>query len=273
MAVTSEGYEGVGIEVDAEINHQSSFNHALLKTDSAGIPNKNYLMLLSTRKDLRIEFSYFCFLFLSEAREVKSDPVAWWARLTELIGNAKRSERVYPVLAELIVWRELMKRFPEQKWYWGGPQGELHDLEGTSAHVEVKSTLSAETRHVQVSSHGQLVVSDDKPLWIAFVRMSAAPNLTESIDKLVIDLGAWPDIQDNLVTGIEVSKLLPGNPVRMYTYHAYDIEFYRVDQYFPKLTADSFVGGVIPEGIKAITYTVDLDVLSPTFIDHWDPLG
>ena len=34
---------------------------------------------------------------------------------------------------------------------------------------------------------------------------------------------------------------------------------YKVDEKFPRIIPDSFIGGVIPAGITSITYTVNLD--------------
>ena len=63
---------------------------------------------------------------------------------------------------------------------------------------------------------------------------------------------------DLLNAKLELRGFEKGMSARKKRFILHEMLLYKVDETFPRITPDSFVGGVLPEGITKITYTVDL---------------
>ena len=191
-----------------------------------------------------------------EKRKAVCDcPVDWWKKWKEILGNRSIDARIYDVLGELCVFKQLLISGRDAQW--NGPEKASYDIETESFFAEVKSTISRDKKEVTISSQFQLF-PPQKPLKLIFCRFEPSVFTGISIDQTVDDLG---DLGYNKVS---VNRKLgelgfdEGMSARKKCFILHEMLKYDVEDGFPRITPESFVGGVIPEGIGQITYTVDL---------------
>jgi hypothetical protein len=273
--VTAKGEEGVAIPVPEDLQYRNSFAHARLETGQySGTGKGNRLALLSSRKDLRMQFAYLCQLLIdSDPVQVQGNPDLWWKNLAELIGNSIQSDRFYPIVAEIQVLKCLIELAPEHKWKWEGPSGNRHDIEGLLQSVEVKSTVSTSKRSIMINGTRQLEPKSGKPLHLALVRIEEVPGTGVSMEDLILEIEALPVVDASFMSTIE-NELFKlgfgqGHPVRKVGFGFLEQRIYAVDDHFPKLTSESFVGGQVPPGIGRINYEALLDNLESEVLDNW----
>ena len=140
---------------------------------------------------------------------------------------------------------------------WNGPDGASYDIETDSKFVEVKSTLSRNKRDITVSNQFQLD-PPGKPLNLVLcifeptIKSGISINgILEKLDELGYNIGMINQKLSEL--GFE-----EGMSSRNQTFLLHEMLKYTVGSDFPRITPESFVGGVLPTGVTKITYTVDL---------------
>lgn len=219
------------------------------------------LMLTSVSLSIRETFASLCAEFIvpgenGEKREmVSKSPLLWWKKWKELLGNRNIDERIYDVLGELYVFFKTVSSGIEAEW--NGPSGASYDLESNECFTEVKSTLSRSKKEITISNQFQLE-PPGKPLYL--VLCSFEPSVTSgvSIDGMVENFKNIGYNTQNLNEKLASLGFEEGMSSRKKMFVLHEMLKYRVDENFPRITPDMFVGGVLPRGIKKITYTVDL---------------
>lgn len=223
-----------------------------------------YLFLASADRTLRYEFSSVCAEFAdpgddgSKRRMLTEEPLRWWEGWRELLGNAVSDKEPYSVIAEMMVLDTLLSRHAHVTW--AAAYGGSHDIEGPDGSYEVKSTLRKYESNVTISSHHQLGRDRKKSLSLYFCRMEKSVHgvsINDMAGQLVRD--GYPG--DMLERQLGHMGYKQGTSGRDRRYKCLEKRKYPVDDSFPRITADSFINGVMPEGITKIEYTVDLDGL------------
>jgi hypothetical protein len=147
---------------------------------------------------------------------------------------------------------------------WTGPLGDRHDFKWPQASIEVKTTRvksDGPARH-RISRLDQLEDPESGTLHLFSLRVAideiGGHSLNRSIDRLREQLARSPEL---IATFEERIGLVGYNPSHA---HHYEVPFrvvgeelYRVGDAFPRLTAESFSGG-LPAGVDDVGYTVDL---------------
>ena len=265
----SDGY-GVAVAVDDTLEISERFNSCKFNTRALGIDGntRNYLILSSAFEEFRHEFAALCTEFVEPGEhganrvDLLENPLDWWKRWKELVGNTSREQRVYNVIAEMVVLNYLFKS--DFSIEWAAAKSGSHDIEGIQDSYEVKSTIKRYGASITIS--GQYQLECNRRLWLYFCRME------ESLEGSSIN-----DMQEKLVSsGYDGNKLEMqlerlgfehGSSIRNKKYKVIEIRKYEVDEKFPKIVKESFKDDKIPDSIIHIEYTIDLDGLKYEIID------
>lgn len=261
-----DGY-GVAIPVDNKMEIAENFNSCKFRTgllSIGGIPS-NYLMLISAFEEYRYEFASLCTELLNPGENGKDrkalldNPLNWWKRWKELVGNGIKERAVYSVIAEMYVLEHKLKSDPSAEWT--ATRMGSRDIECNGESGEVKSTCKRYGAEINISGQHQL--EHKKPLYLYFIRME------ESLEGISVN-----DMKKRLVNaGYDSGKLEielqhqgfeRGASIRDRKYRILEKRKYVVDESFPYITKESFKNNQLPSGITHIVYTVDLDAVSYT---------
>ena len=261
-----DGY-GTAIQVAENIEVAEHFNSCCLKTGklSLGGHAANFLMLISSFEEFRYEFASLCAEFADSGengenrKNVTENPLGWWKKWKNLVGNADRERNAYSTIAEMCVLEHVLHTNPGAEW--AAARMGSHDIECDNESCEVKSTLKRYGATVTIAGQYQLI--HNKPLCLYFCRME------ESLEGVSIN-----DMKQKLIdAGYEAGKLETelqqmgfeyASSIRNKKYKILEKRKYAVDKKFPAITRDSFRDNNIPAGIVHIEYTVDLDTIEFT---------
>ena len=188
-----------------------------------------------------------------------SDPGSWSEEWKKQLGNAIKRRSPSDVIAELLVLLELQKN--KIRFEWGGPKKGTHDILCEKMEIEVKSSTVRSAKRVHVSSQHQTQTASQLPLYLAFLGFEKSSNGRITIDSVANDLLTNNFSKSILEEGLRLCGYPDGKPER--TREKYNrledvTQYYEVDESFPKITPESFIGGAIPQGITSIQYTIDL---------------
>ncbi len=259
------GALGVAIPVPPDLVVNESFAGARLLSSPAigGGADAQWLRLESVRGRHRNEFAVLCSQFLEPGAggELRADlvanPVAWWQRWQELLGNAVRTRSAYDVMGELLVCERLLIRGELPSWR--GPEGASHDVETPVANYEVKSTVFRYGSVIHIAGQFQLLPSGGLPLFLVHQRFEPSAG-GDDVDGLVGRLVAAGMEESRLEALLATEGLPQGSSARRQRFRLLESRRFRVDAQFPRITPASFVGGALPAGVDAIAYDVDLSV-------------
>lgn len=261
-----DGY-GVAIEVDAEMEVSERFNSCRLHTSllAIGTKNSNYLILSSAFEEYRHEFATLCAEFVvpgsdgENRNKLLKDPYEWWLRWKELIGNTNREQKVYNVIAEMMVLEYKMKT--DKTTEWAATRMGTHDIECAEESCEVKSTVKRYGADIVISSQHQLRCL--KRLFLYFCRMEESLEGV-SINEMKERLVACGYDEGKLELEIERQGFERGSHIRDKKYKLLEKRKYEVDDSFPQITQSSFKGEKYPDAITHIDYTINLDGITYT---------
>ena len=260
---------GVAIPYDGEEDINESFAGAKIRSAYINFQNGNIrkaLILTSEIEDIRNPFASLCEALVdpgeggSQRALVEATPLYWWKEWKELLGNKNIDERIYDVLGELCVLLHLIKHGEDAEW--NGPNGASYDIEAEERFVEVKSSIKRDQTEVTISSGFQLF-PPGKKLNLIFCRFESVITAGISIDSILQDFGELGYNTELLNTKLEMLGFEKGMSSRKKKFVLLEMLQYEVDESFPRIIPESFVGGTMPPRIKKITFTADLTGLQP----------
>lgn len=256
---------GVAIPYEGTEEIHEFFSNAEIKSDIISVKDglaQRAILLLADYSVAQSSFAALCEELIipgengANRKSVTSSPVTWWQEWKELLGNRNIDERVYDTLGELCTLKYLVSSGVEASW--GGPNAATYDIEIPGGYVEVKSTVSRSKKEITVSSKFQLD-PPGKSLDLVMCVFEDSVHNGLSIDQVVADLVSLGISGEYLNTRLSKKGLQEGMSARRRKFILHEMLKYKVDEKFPRIVPASFVGGVIPAGITAITYTVNLD--------------
>lgn len=282
LSIYSMGYDGwtinekhrfgVAIRYDSGQIISETFSGAYLQTGKMKMGDEtiNSLFLMSDNFEMAKPFSALCAEFIMPGEDGKfrseliMNPTKWWITWKELLGNKTVDERVYDTLAELLTLKylSLLGKFAE----WNGPDGATYDIECDNEFYEVKSSLSRSKKVITLSNQFQLDPPDGTSLSVVFWRFERAQSGV-SINDVVKELVRRDYSVNFLNMQLKKLGLEEGKSARDRKYIVHDVTKYQVDETFPAIRPSSFVGGMLPENILNITYSVSLDGISGEKLD------
>lgn len=257
----SDGY-GVAIEVANNLEIAEKFNNIKLHTGLMTLDGetKNYLVLRSAFEEYRYEFASFCAEFVDPGemggnrKALLADPHGWWTKWKELVGNVNREQRVYNVIAEMMVLNHKYKTDITAEWT--ATKMGSHDIECVEESCEVKSTIKRYGAEIIISGQHQL--EHVKPLYLYFCRLEESLEGI-SINELKAKLVANGFDEGKLEAELEKQGFERGSSIRNKKYKKLEGRIYTIDESFPKIVRSSFKNNKFPDSIIHIEYTVDLD--------------
>ena len=185
------------------------------------------------------------------------------------LGNKNIDPRIYDVLGELIVLKTMIPLGEDISW--NGPDHASYDIEMESKFVEVKSTIARDKREVTISSHFQLQ-PENKPLHLVLCQFEPSFLTGVSIDSVIDDISKLGYNTFFIEKKLQEMGFENGMSSRKKTFILHDLLDYEIDDDFPRITTESFKGGVLPVGITKITYTVDLSGIQVVSLLQGDQL-
>ena len=260
---------GVAIPYDGTDDINESFASAKIRNTNITFHDgriKRALVLTSDAEDIRSPFASLCEALIEPGEEgsqraiVETDPLNWWKEWKELLGNKNIDERIYDVLGELCVLLYLVKHGKDVEW--NGPDGASYDIEADERFVEVKSSIKRDRTEVTISSEFQLF-PPGKSLDLIFCRFEPVIQAGVSIDSILQDFNELGYNIGLLNKKLEMLGFEKGMSARKKKFVLQQMLQYEVNESFPRITPESFIGGTMPAGIQKIAFTVDLTGLQP----------
>lgn len=249
---------GVFIEYDGKVQVDEKFNSIRLYT--ASVKDENVLLLSCKETESMSVFIHMAYDFIvfSNREIILKNPFLWFEKWKNAIGNYKKDLMVYDIIGELKSYICLCEKYKDV--IWSSMHLGTHDLEAGGAAYEVKTTVNKTINQISISSANQLVPDDDNPLYILYVKVEKSEN-GYSIDDLVEEMKHKGIFDIGMEDYLEQKGYNIGKKERQEKYIVRNIFKYAVDENFPKITSNKFVGGKLPSGIVSISYIVDLSNL------------
>lgn len=233
-----------------------TFNKIVLKSIQLS-DGKWYLALLIKETMAVEEFSLICVDFVegnvSRRSEILDNPLQWWNKWRELLGNKKYEEKVYYLLGELMTYYYYKGK--DDSVTWSGDEYGTHDIEANDYSVEVKSTSKKYGTDITVSSQYQFV-SNNKPLYLMHYRFEKSKegiSVNQMINKF--DCVKSQLIRDKL----ENLGYMLSNHIFDIRYKVLEIKLFDVNDEFPVLDINKYTDENLKMRLKSLQYQVNLD--------------
>lgn len=255
---------GVAIPYAGEEEINETFANAKIRSTDikfADEKTRRAIVLTTDSKEINVAFSTLCETLIDPGENgeyrvmIQASPIIWWKDWKELLGNKNIDERIYDVLGELCVLKYAVLNGEDTEW--NGPDGASYDIETNERFIEVKSSINREKKEVAISNQFQLF-PPGKTLDLVLCRFEPVIMSGISIDSVLLEFENMGYNTELLNRRLEFRGFERGMSARKKNFLLHEMLMYKIDDTFPRITLESFVGGVIPEGITKITYTVDL---------------
>ena len=190
--------------------------------------------------------------------------------LRDGVGADVSDSKVIGLIGELLVLQSLCARTPHAVEAWTGPLDQRHDFRRSEMALEVKTSSRADATTVGITSIEQLTAPAGGSLVLVHVRIERAQsgslsvsNLARALKEAGVDTG---EIARRLASlGCESSDAAAWNRVQ---YELEGIAGYRVLEGFPRINAALFAEGRLPDGIRSVSYIVDLQAAQNFKLDE-----
>ena len=245
---------GVAFKFDDTRDIMNKFVNVILETKYIGTQKILYLHSKNIIEINKFALIAENFLDPKNREYIINDPYSWCEEWKNIFGNEKKKLLISDLIAELVVYRELLKNRKDISW--GASEKTTHDFELTDCSVEVKSTTNKTNTMVSINSNYQL--KDDKPLYLYFCRLEKVKykNTINSLINDLISLGI-----DELSLEVEMSNLgyQKGIKEREESYDILEVRSYDISKGgFPSIDLDKlneFAGSS-----NIVAYTMELDL-------------
>lgn len=173
-------------------------------------------------------------------------------------------ESAVGILGELVLLERLLKLDGGAWKAWTGPLNGRHDFRAGPHAIEVKTSIRAQRKSVQISAVDQLAEPLGGTLTLVHQVFEedaggvlTVPILASKILKRSSDPEAVTDLLDS--AGYEAGSDKQWDQFR---FSALQEDAYRVGPGFPRLVPSDFQSGELPAGVSHFRYTVDLSAAS-----------
>lgn len=261
------GAFGLAIEYDDEkvINEAANeviYSTQILLTKSG---ERKCLLLTCLDEEYRNQFAELSYSFITPGdngdnrKTILADPISWWNKWTELLGDRKSKRGSYDVLAELIALDYLYQH--DKSTRWSAAEAGTHDIESDSQSFEVKSTTKKSDSYITISSRFQLESTNKLELF--FFRLECSLS-GFSINDVVVSLEKHGYDRNLIESQLEEKGFVKGRSTRNIKYTILEVRRFIVNDDFPKIVEKSFKNDVFPQHIIKILYTIDLEGIDYT---------
>ena len=172
-------------------------------------------------------------------------------------------EALIGVFGELRLLNEMLAINSEAAKNWTGPLRQRHDFSSPEISAEVKSTLKREGKTVHITSLEQLQLpSDGRPLVLVHTVLERTGSGGASVRDLIaeaIRLAADQSVIERALQSLQMDGWRSNDLLTAERFALLGVDFFRVDDGFPRLDPASFRPGFPPAGVLAVEYNLDLD--------------
>lgn len=174
------------------------------------------------------------------------------------------------LIGELVVLEKLISMQPASLDGWTGPMGQRHDFRRRNIAIEVKTSLRSDAARVTIHGPEQLLPPSGGCLHLAHVRIEQVDGGALSVTKLhsaLIEHGADELALDDRLAemGCRDAQASEWNAL---SFTLEGIDVYAVGPGFPSITPESFPAGVLPTGVVAVNYEIDLSTARDHLLDR-----
>ena len=206
-----------------------------------------------------------------EAFQLVLDRIRIWKRMFAAKGGLLSESFIQGLFGELyFIDNYLIPKFGREKAIkaWGGPLGMSKDFTIGLEWFEVKC-VSATENSVQISSHEQLL--SDNPGHLTIVDVEKMPEafnngistINALFAKIKLALNDYPELLDSFVEKVSKLGYAPDDAYDRFKYKVVGMNFYKVDESFPRLTSPSSFGSAI----SSISYRLLINAIKPYLED------
>jgi hypothetical protein len=187
----------------------------------------------------------------------------FWAQAAR--GMLSREEQIglFAELWFLLLWLIPKIGIDDALAAWRGPYGSRHDFEMTSLSVEAKATTSVKGRTHRINGVDQLSPPDNGSLLLFSMQLREERNASNTLPTMVrrcrevlADRSTALSVFDAGLVEAGYSDAHAEEYAKL-TLRLVDEALYRIEDDFPRITPDVFVGGV-PSGVEEVGYTINL---------------
>ena len=246
-----------------------STSKLLVTTSSYKISNKSTLFIdiMCLDRGLDLVFAELAEDILRRIKEGFSPLKAVIASIDdfrELLKEKSREEipesKIQGLVGELEVMRRLVSLNKTAAETWTGPFELRHDFRQGIHALEVKTSGRSDTTRVFIHGIDQLDPPVGGTLHLAHVLLERVENGQLSLGSIFDSLLRFGANRKTLEKGLEA--LGCSNPYgeewNRLSFCLEGIKMYRVSEGFPRVTGSSFAGGLLPGGVLALEYQIDL---------------
>lgn len=181
-----------------------------------------------------------------------------------LLNNVEHSDVtdqiIIGLIGELTVLHALAKISSSAIEAWTGPLDQRHDFRSAKDALEVKTSARADSSIIHVNSIEQLSEPEGGSLTLLHVKVERSANGELSVPNLVsqiISLGCSQELLNQRLAALGCTD--PTSPRwSSLSYSLEGLDSYQVREGFPRISSAAFQDKQLPEGIRDVTYTVDL---------------
>lgn len=169
-------------------------------------------------------------------------------------------ERIVGVIGELLVLQRLVRVSPRAVESWTGPYEQRHDFRRGNRAIEVKTSSRADATLVTISGGEQLAAPEAGSLLLVHVKIERAEGGALCVARLVseiTDCGAQSSVLKTALASIGCKDATAPEWNRV-SYALESMSGYCVEPGFPCITPSRFTDGRLPDGIRSLTYSIDL---------------
>ncbi len=169
-------------------------------------------------------------------------------------------ESAVGLLGELVILNQLLDENPNGWKMWTGPRGGRHDFRSGQQAIEVKTSVRAQQRVVEITSLDQLAEPDDGLLHLACLFIEHDPrgelHVLELANRAISRASDAAALRALLsICGFDADDVQSWSEFR---FTLLSFEMYSVVDGFPRLTSKNFEKAELPPGISHLRYRIDL---------------
>ena len=174
--------------------------------------------------------------------------------------HSPSSERAVGLAGELITLNALLAISPLAWRAWTGPLSGRHDFRNGDLAFEVKTSLRAQRKVIEVSAIDQLLEPEGGQLLL--IHHVVEHDAGGAVDVAALAERALQSADDRAALADRLAEAGYASELReawsQFRFSRLSTEFYRVQPGFPRLVTTSFAEGELPAGVSHFRYRVDL---------------
>lgn len=187
-----------------------------------------------------------------------------WRELFETPPQVWSPSRLTGLFAELLVLRTLLDVNSSAASAWSGPVGEAQDFRRGRHALEIKATLSPETRMVSVHGWDQLEPPPDGSLMLGWFRLRLNDS-GRTVPELIADCLSRAAVPQDVHTRLDRLGLPElDSKELLLQFQLAEERWFEVDAAFPAIVPARFAAGHVPTGVVSLEYRIDLDTVRPS---------